>query len=201
MEFLIGVTGRGFCILASNSDVFRSIVVMKSDDDKFKELTLTSAITFAGEPGDAVNFAEYVERNMRLETIRRYGVEPNVDECAAFTRKSLADALRSRTPWNVNLLIGGVDKYSGQGKLYWMDYLASMVQVPFGMHGHGAFFCSGLLDRLYKDDLTESEAMNLLHKCLQELNVRYAINLKRFNVRIIRANGIESTVLTMSEAA
>ena len=50
----------------------------------------------------------------------------------------------------VNLLIGGYDAEE-QGSLYYMDYLASSVKVPFAVHGYGAMFVLGLLDRYYHD--------------------------------------------------
>jgi len=50
----------------------------------------------------------------------------------------------------VNLLIGGYDDEQ-QGSLYYMDYFASAVKVPFAVHGYGAMFVLGLLDRYYRE--------------------------------------------------
>ena len=50
----------------------------------------------------------------------------------------------------MNLLIGGYDDEE-QGSLYYMDYLASTVKVPFAVHGYGAMFVLGLLDRYYRE--------------------------------------------------
>ena len=50
----------------------------------------------------------------------------------------------------VNLLVGGYDD-EDQGSLYYMDYLASSVKVPFAVHGYGAMFVLGLLDRYYHE--------------------------------------------------
>lgn len=50
----------------------------------------------------------------------------------------------------VNLLIGGYDA-EDQASLYYMDYLASSVKVPFAVHGYGAMFVLGLLDRYYHE--------------------------------------------------
>jgi 20S proteasome subunit beta 4 len=52
----------------------------------------------------------------------------------------------------VNLLIAGFEKDKGP-VLYWMDYLAAMQPMPFALHGYGAFFCLGLLDKLYKPSM------------------------------------------------
>jgi len=49
----------------------------------------------------------------------------------------------------VNLLIGGYDDEE-KGSLYYMDYLASSVKVPFAVHGYGAMILLGLLDRYHR---------------------------------------------------
>lgn len=64
----------------------------------------------------------------------------------------------------MNLLIAGFEKEKGP-VLYWMDYLAAMQPMPFALHGYGAFFCLGLLDKLYKP--------SMLYKCLHTIFVKY----------------------------
>ena len=73
-----------------------------------------------------------------------------------------------QTPYHVNLLIGGVDEDTGP-VLYFMDYLASSIDVPFAAHGYGSHFCLSILDRLYHPNLTRVEALNILDKCMQEV--------------------------------
>ncbi len=47
------------------------------------------------------------------------------------------------------MLIAGHDESSGP-ELYFMDYLASLVKVPFAVHGYGSFFSLSVMDRYYK---------------------------------------------------
>jgi len=96
--------------------------------------------------GDTVQFAEYVERNIRLYQIRNlYPLRPSA--AASWIRRALAESLRSRKPYSVNLLLGGYDTASDSPHLYWVDYLGTMTEVPFGAHGYGAYFALSLLDR------------------------------------------------------
>lgn len=105
-----------------------------------------------------MQFAEYVERNLRLHQIRNTH-ELRPQSAASWIRRSLADSLRSRKPYSVNLLLGGYDisaaaikegeeELGGEPKLYWIDYLGTMIDVPFAAHGYGSYFVLGLLDRL-----------------------------------------------------
>lgn len=64
--------------------------------------------------GDTVQFAEYVERNLRLYQIRNvYALRPQ--SAASWVRRSLAESLRSRHPYSVNLLLGGLRYAGGRG--------------------------------------------------------------------------------------
>lgn len=48
-----------------------------------------------GEPGDTTQFAEYIAKNIQLYKMRN-GYELSPSAAAAFTRRNLADSLRSR---------------------------------------------------------------------------------------------------------
>ena len=108
--------------------LFRSIMVMKSDQDKFCNLSERLTMAVSGESGDTTNFAEYISANIQLYKMRN-GYELSPSAAANFTRRQLADYLRSRTPYQVNLLIAGFDNETGKPELYFMDYLASMIKV------------------------------------------------------------------------
>jgi 20S proteasome subunit beta 4 len=96
--------------------------------------------------GDTIQFAEYIERNIRLYHIRNlYPLRPQ--SAASWIRRSLAESLRSRSPYTVNLLIGGFDTADERPHLYWVDYLGTMASVPFAAHGYGSYFALSLLDR------------------------------------------------------
>lgn len=51
MEALLGITGRGFTIIASDNNAARSIIKMKSDENKQKELSKSLVLTYTGESG------------------------------------------------------------------------------------------------------------------------------------------------------
>lgn len=57
-----------------------------------------------------------------------------------------------QTPYHVNLLLGGYDSEDG-AQLFFMDYLASQVQLPYAVHGYGSFFSLGVMDRYYKESM------------------------------------------------
>ena len=52
-------------------------------------------MAYCGEAGDTVQFVEYIQRNVKLYTMRN-GIELSTEAAAHFTRRALADALRTR---------------------------------------------------------------------------------------------------------
>ncbi|MGH0174022.1 UNVERIFIED_CONTAM: hypothetical protein FKN15_075340 [Acipenser sinensis] len=138
------------------------------DHDKMFKLSEKILMLCVGEAGDTVQFAEYIQKNVQLYKMRN-GYELSPAAAANFTRKNLADYLRSRTPYHVNLLLAGYDEQAGPA-LYYMDYMSALAKAPFAAHGYGAFLTLSILDRYYKPDLTRDEAVELLKKCLEEVS-------------------------------
>lgn len=95
MEALFGIVGKDFVLVASDNNVARSIMVLKSGEDKSRNLNDQVCLLYCGEAGDSVQFAEYVQRNVQLYGIR-HEIPMSTKAAANFTRNQLADSLRSR---------------------------------------------------------------------------------------------------------
>ncbi|KAH9811225.1 nucleophile aminohydrolase [Melampsora americana] len=194
MECSFGITGKDFVIFASDSCANRSIVKMKAGEDKQKVVSKHVVMAYSGEPGDTVQFAEYVERNLRLYGIRNH-VELLPHEAASWTRNQLATSLRSRKPYSVNMLLGGYDTASSLPMLYWIDYLGTMAQVPYAAHGYGAYFCLSTMDRFHSPDMNLEQGLALLKRCIEELNTRFIANLGTFKIRVADKEGVREVTL------
>nr|QBH72698.1 proteasome subunit beta type [Thermobia domestica] len=188
MECLLGVACKDFAMLAADMSTAQSILVMKDDEDKIYNISSKLMMAVCGEAGDTTQFAEYIAKNIQLYKMRN-GYELSPSAAAAFTRRNMADSLRSRTPYFVNMLIAGYDDAGGP-ELYFLDYLASLVKLPFASHGYGGFFALSIFDRYYRRDMTSEEAYELMKKCVREIHKRLIINMNQFVVRIVDANGI-----------
>jgi len=189
MECLIGLQCNDFVLVAADQTSAQSIMVLKSDTKKYLKLSDRLIMAVSGESGDTTQFAEYVEKNIQLYKMRN-GYELSPSAAANFTRRNLADYLRSRTPYQVNLLIAGYDTATNKPELYFMDYLASMIKPPFAAHGYGGFFTTSIMDRCYRPDLTKDEAYNLLTECVKEIQKRLIVNLPNFSVTMIDKDGV-----------
>ncbi|XP_076647805.1 proteasome subunit beta type-2 [Halictus rubicundus] len=189
MECLIGIKFKDFVLVAADMTTAHSIMVMKSDEQKIHKISSKLVMAVSGESGDAIQFSEYIGKNIQLYKMRNgYELSPNA--AAWFTRRNLADYLRSRTPYFVNLLLGGYDDSTGP-ELFFIDYLASCVSVPYAAHGYGGFFTLSILDRYHKLDSTEEEAYDLMKMCVREIHKRLIVNLPNFKVQMVSKDGVK----------
>ena len=102
MEALFGIVGKDFVAVTADKLNVKSIMVVKSDQDKTATLNDHVLMAYSGEPGDTLNFAEYIERNVQLYGIRN-GVPLSTKAAAHFTRKELSESLRSRASTSLKL--------------------------------------------------------------------------------------------------
>lgn len=186
MDTILAVQGKGFILMAADTAHARSIVVMKSDEDKIMELDTHKLLAHAGEAGDGAQFVDFVQKNINWQNLRS-GVPLSTHAAAHFTRHQLATALR-KNPYNVNILLGGYSEKEG-ASLYYMDYLASMHKVKYGAHGYSSFFVLSIMDKEYKEDMSLEEAQQLLEHCFAEIGVRFMVNSSKFILKVVDADG------------
>ncbi|XP_038991725.1 proteasome subunit beta type-2-A-like [Hibiscus syriacus] len=93
MECVFGLVGSDFAVVAADSSAVHSILVHKSNEDKIMILDSHKLIAASGEPGDRVQFTEYIQKNVALCQFRN-GIPLTTVAAANFTRGELATALR-----------------------------------------------------------------------------------------------------------
>lgn len=194
MEALIGITGKDFVIMAADRNAVRSIVVMKSSENKFRDLTPTCTLCYSGEPGSSTSLAELLQARIRLHELC-HGTPLTVHATAHYTRRMVADELRTPSAYQTNLLVGGME--AAGSKLFWIDHMGTLTEVPFAAHGYAAYFVLALMDRHYRAGMSVEEGLGLLKLCLEELKTRFIMNMPQFTVKVIWATGIEESLLAV----
>jgi 20S proteasome subunit beta 4 len=189
MECSIGMVFNDFVMMATDRTSGRSIIVMKDDFDKTYKLSERMLMSVSGESGDTNQFAEYIAKNIQLYKMRN-GYELSPRAVTHFTRRNLADSLRSRSPYQVNMLLAGYDPVTDDCQLFFMDYLGSVVEVPYAAHGYGGFFTTAIMDAHYKKGMSREEAYVLMTDCIHEIHKRLIVNLPNFQVQVVDKNGI-----------
>ncbi|EXF77185.1 proteasome A-type and B-type, partial [Colletotrichum fioriniae PJ7] len=188
-EVLLGITGKDFTIIAASKAAMRGATVLKTADDKTRSLNKHTLIAYSGESGDTVQFADYIQANSQLYSMRNE-TDLSPSGLANFVRGELASSLRSRKPYNVNLLLGGVDPITQKPALYWLDYLASLAPLPYAAHGYAQYYCLSILDKHHHPDITLGQGIKILNLCTDELKRRLPIDFKGMTVKAVTKDGI-----------
>ncbi|KAI9884296.1 MAG: pre-rRNA processing protein [Watsoniomyces obsoletus] len=167
----------------------RGATILKATDDKTRELNKHTLMAFSGEAGDTVQFAEYIQANVQLYSMRNEA-DLSPSAVANFVRQELANSLRSRKPYYVNLLLGGVDPITDRPSMYWLDYLAALAPVPYAAHGYAQYYCLSILDKHHHPDISYEQGIKILRMCTDELKRRLPIDFKGVLVKVITKDGI-----------
>jgi 20S proteasome subunit beta 4 len=100
---------------------------------------------------------------------------------SSWIRRTLAESIRSRSPYAVNLLLGGLDTSPAAvsanndvppAHLYWFDYLGTKATVPYAAHGLGQYVCLSTMDKWWKPEIDREEGIEVLKKCVDEVEKR-----------------------------
>ncbi|CCD25180.1 proteasome core particle subunit beta 4 NDAI_0E03630 [Naumovozyma dairenensis CBS 421] len=189
MDIILGIKVQDSVILATSKAVTRGISILKDSDDKTRQLSPHILMSFSGEAGDTVQFAEYIQANIQLYAMREdYELSPHA--VSSFVRQELAKSIRSRRPYQANVLIGGFDTKKDTPGLYQIDYLGTKVELPYAAHGYSGFYTFSLLDRHYRPDMTTEEGLKLLKLCITELEKRMPVDFKGVFVKVVDKDGI-----------
>lgn len=136
-----------------------------------------------------VQFADYIQANAQLYSMRN-NIDLSPSAVAHFVRGELATSLRSKKPYNVNLLLGGVDPITSRPSLYWLDYLASLAPLPYAAHGYAQYYCLSILDKHHQPDMDLERGLEVLRLCTDELKRRLPIDFKGMMVKVVTKEGI-----------
>ena len=114
-----------------------------------------------------------------------YGL--STDDTAQFIRSELAEAIR-KGPYSVNCLLAGFE--GDEPRLYWIDYLGSVIETSKAAHGYAEYLTSSVMDTLQSSELTEEQGLKIIDKCLNSMKDRFVISQSSFSIKVVRKEGV-----------
>lgn len=195
----IGFRCKDFVLIATSGTAAQYYIKLHDREDNVVQIDSHKLLAASGEQADVVHYTEYIKRNLLLQKMRHNGRPMTTPGAANFMRTTLAEALRSRSgPYLVNTLVGGFDNKLSEfddeeprGYLYYMDYLGTLADVPFGCHGYGATFVMSILDSQWREELTQQQALDLMQTCINEVKRRLIIDSSYFVTKVVTKAGCE----------
>ncbi|KAH8267490.1 hypothetical protein KR018_008073 [Drosophila ironensis] len=188
METILGIKGTDFVMLAADTMQAKSLIFMKDDQSKIHRLSDFHMMATVGDGGDTIQFTDFISKNLQLYRIA-HGYHLSAKATAHFTRRNLADYLRTNTRYQVAMLLAGYDPVEGPD-LHYIDSLGAAQSINHAGHGWGSMFCGSILQRFWHPKLTQMEGYSILKKCVGEVQKRLIINQRNFDVYLVDKRGM-----------
>lgn len=192
MDPLIGIKGRDFVLVSAETSIMNSYLVMKRGEDKFSTVGNTTMV-YSGDQGDAFRTADLVREELKFQELEgTFKVSPKV--VSSCLQNAIYTKLR-RNPLKCSFMVGGMSRNTPE--LYSVDPYGTTYDEKFMAMGIGTYFCYGILDNNYKEDLSVEEGLKLLKECYNVLKERCVLSFDNVTVKVITTSGIEETSLKL----
>jgi 20S proteasome alpha/beta subunit len=183
----IGFLIKDAVVLAAD----RRVTTYKIESDSFTKIfdvSKNAVATIAGHASPAQLFMRYLQSEVKLLELKKER-DAKVSEIASILNAFQYSGVRSQGAVVASIL-GGFDKSGAQ--LYDMSPDGTLSShEPYNTIGSGSIFVQGVLDNYYKEDMNESEALDLLDKCFKTSFKNDNASGGGYIVRVVNKGGIK----------
>ena len=162
-------------------------MLTQNHEDKIWHLDDGKLLALGGEHSDILQFGDYIQRNLKFLEFKN-GTRLSTTQTANFIRSELAEALR-KGPYHVNCILAGFD--DGEPKLFWIDYLGTLIENEKAAHGYSEYFVHSTMDTLNKANITVDEGLDIIKYCISEMKTRFLANQNAFTIKLLTKDGIK----------
>ncbi len=190
----VGIVCKDGVILAADKRTSAGYFVADKKTEKVKKISEHMAITTAGLVSDAQLFTKVIRAQLRLLTIRK-AKEPSVKEAANLLGNMSYNNIRqpSMIQGIVGFLLGGVDKFGNH--LYEIGIDGSLSYADdYRSDGSGSNFAIGVLETLYRKDLSLDDGVKLAVKAINAALQRDLATGNGIDVFTITKDGIKRVI-------
>jgi proteasome beta subunit len=158
----IGIRFKNGVILASERRVSYGYFVMSKSGKKVFRITENVGAACAGLVSDMQMMTRAVSAYSKI-----YSYDLGRPSSVRATAKLMGNILFQRRffPYLAQTIIGGID--SGGSRIYVLDPLGSVIEDDYAAVGSGSEIAIGVLEAEYKENLSETEAMDLVKKAIK----------------------------------
>lgn len=162
--------------------------IQKIKDD-YKHTTNIAGVLacVTGDQGDAFRTASLLEEYTKLLAVR-YKEKISPELVARVFSTEIHDSLR-RKPLDVQGIVAGVSE-DNKLRLFAVDKYGAVHEDDFVATNYGLYFLFGIYDMLYRRDMSEEEAMELIKSCLKVIKERLVLETDKWKVETIGRDGL-----------
>jgi len=156
----VGMVFDGGVVIAADKRATMGTFIASKDVEKIHMIDDRMAITMAGGVGDAQSLVRMIKAELEIYKYTN-GVSMTVNGTATL----LANVLQGNKyyPYLVQLIVGGYDK---SPRIFDLDPFGGLMEEKYVSTGSGSVVAYGILDEMYKDGMSEQEAMKVAAKAI-----------------------------------
>jgi proteasome beta subunit len=163
MTTIVGIKTREGVVLGSDKRASKGFFIGSKITQKIAKIDDTLAIAIAGQLSDAEYLIKVAKAERKLIELRR-GFPLTVRESARLIANLAYSGLKNYQPYFVELLVAGVDEEGGH--IYAADMSGAITGEDFASSGSGSPIAYGVLESVYRKDLTNQEAKEVAAKAV-----------------------------------
>ncbi|SRR5579875_1062591 len=163
MTTIVGIKTKQGVVLGADKRASKGFFIGSKITQKISKIDDTLAVAIAGQLSDAEYLIKVAKAERRLMELRR-GFPLSVKESAKLVANLAYSGLRSYQPYFVELIVAGVDATGGQ--VYVADMSGAITSENFASSGSGSPIAYGVLESVYREDMTNEQAKELATKAV-----------------------------------
>ncbi len=154
---------KGGVVVATDRRASMGTFVASNRAKKLHQINDKTVATIAGLVADAQYLVDLLRANLNLYELNR-GYAPTTKMVGNLLSSIMYEQFRSYFPYFVHMLICGIDNEGPHA--YFIESAGSISDEEFVSTGSGSFFAYGVLEALWKKDMTEEQAVEVVIKAI-----------------------------------
>jgi 20S proteasome subunit beta 4 len=200
-------TVLGTVILAADQmNASYGILILQENMDKIPILSTnnnnnSTMMAVCGPNCDIMNYSNAIQQHIQTYHYQNnQTISLTTKAQAYYARHVLSTALR-RGPYQVDLLLGGVDMAKNnttESSLYYIDYLGTLQKINYGCQGYCTQFCLSIMDEQYNkyQKMSKDDALRIIKMCIKEIQKRFLPQQKYFIIKCIEHDVSTNEIVT-----
>lgn len=163
MTTIVGIKTSEGVVLGADRRASKGFFIGSKITQKIAKIDDRLAVAIAGQLSDAEYLIKVAKAERQLMALRR-GFPLTTKESAKLISNVAYSGLRSYQPYYVELLVAGVDHEGAH--IYVADMSGAITNEDFASAGSGSPIAYGVLENLYRKEITNEQAKELANRAV-----------------------------------
>jgi proteasome beta subunit len=164
MTTIVGILCKDGVVLSSDKRASKGFFIGSKITQKILKVDDTLAVAIAGQVSDAEYMVNAVRAERALVSMQR-GYPLTVKETTKLMSNVAYQGMKSYQPYFAEFIVGGIDALGPH--VYVTDMSGAVSSENFVSSGSGSPIAYGVLESIYKENMTLEEAKTLGHNAVQ----------------------------------